>query len=137
MGLNPAFLRLTAMHVDPVDYPQVHLHLDLYTTGAGQDADELTRILRCGVERYGGRFIPSFGVLNDQEGPSEIFVPPDTFRRNLSLARAAGVSEIWVFGANGLNSDYLDALHDSLPLESLPLSSSRRQSEKTHASPRP
>jgi hypothetical protein len=137
MGLNPTFLRLTAMHVDPVDYPQVRLHLDLYTTGAGQNADELTRILRCGVERYGARFIPSFGVLNDQEGPAEIFVPPDTFRRNLRLARTAGVSEIWIFGVNGLNSDYLDALRDSLPLESLPLSSARRQSEDPHAPTRP
>jgi hypothetical protein len=126
MGLNPAFMRLIAMHFDPADYPQVRLHLDLYTTGAGQNADELTRILRCSVERYGTRFIPSFGVLNDGEGPAEIFIPPDTFRRNLRLARAAGVSEIWIFGANGLNSDYLAALRDTLPLESLPLAATRQ-----------
>jgi hypothetical protein len=125
MGFNPVFMRLAAMHFDPNDYPQVRLHLDLYTTGAGQNADELTRILRCGVERYGARFIPSFGVLNDSEGPPELFVPPETFRRNLNLARAAGVSEIWIFGANGLNSEYLAALHDTLPLESLPAAATK------------
>ena len=76
-------------------------------------------MLRCGVERYGAQFIPSFGVLNDAEGPAEIFVPPETLRRNLGLARAAGVSEIWIFGVNGLNSEYLSALHETLPLESL------------------
>jgi hypothetical protein len=125
MGLNPAFMQLTAMHFDPIDYSQVRLHLDLYTTGAGQNAAELTRIIRCGVERYGARFIPSFGVLNDGEGAAEIFVPPETFRRNLDLARAAGVSEIWIFGANGLNSEYLAALRETLPLESLPAASTR------------
>jgi hypothetical protein len=125
MGLNPAFMRLTAMHFDPIDYPQARLHLDLYTTGVGQNANELTRTLRCGVERYGARFIPSFGVLNDGEGPDEIFVPPETLRRNLRLARAAGVSEIWLFGANGLNSEYLAALRETLPLESLPAVSTK------------
>ncbi len=60
---------------------------------------------------------PSLGVLNDNEGPPEIFVPPDTFRRNLQIAREAGVSEVWIFGANGLNDDYLRALRETLPLE--------------------
>jgi hypothetical protein len=69
MRLNPAFLRLTALHFDPLEYPTLHLHLDLYTTGTGQDAAELARLARCGVERYGARFIPSLGVLNDGEGP--------------------------------------------------------------------
>ena len=119
MGLDPAFLRLAAMHFDPLDYEQVRLHLDLYTTGAGQDADRLRRIIRCGVERYGERFIPSLGVLNDNEGPPDIFVPPDTFRRNLQIAREAGVSEVWVFGSNGLNDEYLRALRETLPLEEI------------------
>src|SRR5262249_35591615 len=35
MGLDPTFLRLVAMHFDPLDYAQVRLHIDLYTTGAG------------------------------------------------------------------------------------------------------
>ena len=127
MGLDPAFLRLAAMHFDPLDYEQVRLHLDLYTRGAGQDADGLARIIRCGVERYGERFIPSLGVLNDNEGPPEIFIPPDTFRRNLQIARAAGVSEVWIFGANGLNDDYLRALRETLPLE--PASATRQYSK--------
>jgi hypothetical protein len=29
MGLNPLFLRLTALHFDPANYPQVSLHLSL------------------------------------------------------------------------------------------------------------
>lgn len=120
MGLDPAFLRLAAMHFDPLDYPQVSLHLDLYTTGAGQDPAELWRIVRCGVERYDSRFIPSFGVLNDNEGPANVFVPPETLARNLRIAREAGVGEIWLFGSNGLNAEYLQALHDNLPLEALP-----------------
>ncbi len=119
MGLDPAFLRLAAMHFDPLDYEQVRLHLDLYTTGAGQDADKLRQIIRCGVERYGERFIPSLGVLNDNEGPPEIFVPPDTFRRNLQIAREAGVSEVWIFGSNSLNDEYLRALRETLPLEEI------------------
>jgi hypothetical protein len=117
MGLDPAFLRLAAMHFDPLDYQQVRLHLDLYARGAGQDAGDLAQIIRCGVERYGERFIPSLGVLNDGEGPAEIFVPPDTFRRNLQIARDAGASEVWIFGANGLNDEYLRALRETLPLE--------------------
>jgi hypothetical protein len=120
MGLSPAFLRLTAMHFDPLDYPSVSLHLDLYTTGAGQDEAELRRIMRCGVERYGARFIPSLGVLNDHEGPEAIFVPPETLRRNLRVAREAGVSEVWIFGANGLDDAYLRAIRETLPLEPLP-----------------
>ncbi len=119
MGLNPVFLRLAALHFDPQDYPNVRLHLDLYSTGTGQDAGEFSQIVRCGLERYGERFIPSLGVLDDGEGPKEAFVPPATFRRNLQLVRAAGASEIWLFGVNGLSREYLDALHATIPLEAL------------------
>lgn len=125
MGLNPTFLRLMGMHFDPLDYPNVSLHLDLYTTGQGLPEAEMTQMLRCGVERYGARFVPSLGVLNDREGPEEIFVPPATLRRNLALARASGASEIWLFGVNGLNPDYIQAIRDTLPLEPLSHSAPR------------
>jgi hypothetical protein len=46
-------------------------------------------------------------------------------RNNISLEHLAGVSEIWIFGANGLNSEYLAALRDTLPLESLPAAATR------------
>jgi len=121
MGLNPLFLRLVSMHFDPLEYPQVSLHLDLYMTGDGLASDMTARILRCGVERYGERFVPSLGVLNDGEGPAHIFVPPTTLRRNLQLAREAGVAEVWLFGVNGLNDEYLSALRETLPLESIEL----------------
>jgi hypothetical protein len=107
------------MHFDPLEYPSVVLNLNLYTTGEGLPHDELARILRCGVEKYGARFVPAFGSLNDGEGPEEIFVPVETLRRDLRLARDAGVSEIWLFQVNGLNADYLSALRETLPLESL------------------
>jgi len=119
MGLNPLFLRLAAMHFDPQDYPAVSLQLNLYMTGSGLATDEMAHILRCGVERYGERFAPALGVLNDGEGPEHIFVPTDTLRRNLELARKAGVAEVWLFGVNGLNEEYLSALRETLPLESL------------------
>lgn len=117
MGLNPRFLRMIAMHFDPLDYPAVYLHLNLYTTGTGKSDNDLSRILRCGVERYGEQFIPSYGLLNDGEGPADIFIPPETLQRYLQLARDAGVSEIWLFGINGLNDDYLNALKAVIPLE--------------------
>ncbi len=120
MGLDPLFLRLVAMHFDPLEYPAVSLHLNLYTTGSGLPSDQMARVLRCGVERYDERFIPALGVLNDGEGPEHIFVPPETLRRDLQLARQAGVTEVWLFGVNGLNDDYLSALWETLPLESLP-----------------
>jgi hypothetical protein len=94
MGLNSFFLRRMGLHFDPSEYPMVYLHLNLYTTGAGQPENELSRILRCGVEQYGAHFIPSLGVLNDGEGPEEIFVPVETLQRNLRLAREAGVSDL-------------------------------------------
>jgi hypothetical protein len=119
MGLNPAFLRLAGMHFDPLDYPAVSLHLDLYMTGDSIADETLARILRCGVERYGERFIPSLGVLNDGEGDPSIFVPPETFRRALMLVRSSGVSEVWLFGVNGLNAEYLSIVRDTLPLEPL------------------
>jgi hypothetical protein len=118
MGLNPAFLRLVSLHFDPSRYPTVSLHLDLYMQGTGAPEDEVFRILRCGVEKYGERFIPSLGVLNDHEGPEEIFVPVETLRRNLELARRAGVSEVWLFGANGIG-EYLTVLRETMPLEDL------------------
>jgi hypothetical protein len=119
MGLNPLFLRLVGLHFDPLDYPAVSLHLDLYATGDGLPDDQMARVLRCGVERYGSRFIPSLGVLDDGEGPKSAFVPATTLRRNLELARAAGVAEVWLFGVNGLNDGVLTALHETLPLEPL------------------
>ncbi len=119
MGLDPLFLRLAAMHFDPLDYRAVSLHLDLYMTGSGMTDEALGRILRCGVERYQERFIPSLGVLNDGEGSAAIFVPPETLRRNLRLVRESGVKEVWLFGANGLNSDTIALLHEMLPLEKL------------------
>jgi hypothetical protein len=75
------------------------------------------RITRCGIRHYGERFIPSLGVLNDQEGPAEIFITPEDFRRNLQIVREEGAAEVWIFSANGLNPEYLQALHDILPLE--------------------
>jgi hypothetical protein len=117
LGLNPALLRLTGLHYDPLDYSQVWLHLDLYTSGDGLPADLMATILRCGVERYGDRFIPAFGVLNDGVGAPEIYLPAETLERDLVLARAAGVSEVWIFGVNGLNEEYLAAMQAALPLE--------------------
>ena len=119
MGLDPLFLRLMGMHFDPLEYPAVSLHLDLYATGTGLPEGQMARVLRCGVERYGQRFIPSLGVLDDGEGPKSGFVPAETLRRNLELARAAGVAEVWLFGVNGLNETVLTTLHETLPLESL------------------
>jgi hypothetical protein len=95
------------------------LHLDLYATGAGQPEDDLQRLMRQGVAAYGARFIPSLGVLNDGEGSASQFIPPETFRRNLRIARSAGVSELWLFGVNGLNDAYLQAVREELPLNSL------------------
>jgi len=117
MGLDPLFLRLVGMHFDPLDYPQLSLHLDLYNTGAGRTPGQMARILRCGVERYGARFIPALGVLNDGAGRPEQFVPPPTLRRDLELARTAGVSELWLFGVNGLNDEVVTMLRQTLPLE--------------------
>lgn len=118
-GLNPWLLRLAGLHYDPLDYPAVSLHLDLYTTGAGQSEEGLQRLMRQGVTAYGARFIPSLGVLNDGEGSPSQFIPPDTLRRNLRIARASGVSEVWLFGVNGLNDAYLQAVRGELPLELL------------------
>ncbi len=120
MGLNPLFLRLIGMHFDPLDYPALTLHLNLYATGDGLPDDQMARVLRCGVERYGDRFIPSLGILNDGEGPEELFVSAETLRRDLILAREAGVAEVWLFGVNGLNDAYLSVLREALPLETLP-----------------
>lgn len=117
LGLNPTVLRWTGLHYDPLDYSQVWLHLDLYTSGDGLPADLMATILRCGVERYGDRFIPAFGVLNDGVGEPEIYVTAETLERDLVLARAAGVTEVWVFGVNGLNAEYLEAMQAALPLE--------------------
>jgi hypothetical protein len=119
MGLDPLFLRLIGMHFDPREYGALWLHLDLYQTGSGLGEAQMARVLRCGVERYGERFIPSLGVLNDGEGPASIFVSTMTLRRDLRLARAAGVQEIWLFGVNGLNAEYLSVLRETLPLESI------------------
>ena len=65
------------------------------------------------------RFIPSLGVLDDQEGSASQFIPVDTLARYLAAARRAGVSEIWLFGVNGLNADYLAAIRAELPLDTL------------------
>jgi hypothetical protein len=116
LGLDARSLSLLGMHFDPIDYPAVYLHLDLYTTGQGLPDALLRRVLRCGVETYGEHFIPSFGMLDDHEGPTDRFIPAATLRRYLQAARQAGVSEVWLFGANGLNETYLVALHETLPL---------------------
>lgn len=114
-GLNSRPLSLMGMHFDPRDYPMVYLHLDLYTLGQGLPDVLLERVLRCGVEAYGEQFIPSFGVLDDREGPRARFIPVETLSRYLSAARRAGVSEVWLFGANGLNADTLAAIWAALP----------------------
>jgi hypothetical protein len=118
MGLNPLFLRLIGMHFDPLDYSTVRLQLDLYMTGAGAPDDQLLRLLRllrCGVERYHERFVPSLGVLNDGEGDPSVFIPSDTLRRVLMRVRASGVQEVWFFGSNGINDEFLSILRETLP----------------------
>jgi hypothetical protein len=119
LGLNPIWMRLTGTHFDPGDYPTVSLQLDLYTRGDGLPSAILSRVLRCGVERYGERFIPAFGVLNDGLAADELFVSPATLRRYLQLAREAGVAEVWLFGVNGLDEEYLAVLRETLPLAPL------------------
>ena len=118
MGLDSALLRLSALQFDPLRYRQVSLQLDLYATGAGLPDPVLRRVLRCGVERYGDRFIPSFGVLNDGQAATDVFVPTATLQRYLQAARQAGVGEVWVFGANGLTGDVVRTLHATLPVGS-------------------
>jgi hypothetical protein len=117
MGLDPLFLRLVGMHFDPLDYPQVSLHLDLYAAGAGRSSDEMTRILRCGSERYGKRFIPALGVLDDGAGKPDQFIAPEMLQRDLELTRAAGIPEVWLFGVNGMTENVVRMLHETLPLE--------------------
>jgi hypothetical protein len=120
MGLSPLFLWLLGMHFNPDDYDNLTLHLNLYSTGAGLPADEMARIIRCGVEEYEERFIPSLGVLNDGEGPESYFIPEKTFRRDLMLVRQAGVHEVWIFGVNGLNPRYINTIKEVLPVEKMP-----------------
>jgi hypothetical protein len=119
LGLNPWLLRAVGLHYDPLEYPAVSLHLDLYTTGTGQPEQGLQRLMREGVVTYGARFIPALGVLNDGEGSPAQFIPPETLRRNLRIARTAGVREVWLFGVNGLNAEYLQVVREELPLESM------------------
>jgi hypothetical protein len=119
MGLDPLFLRLIGMHFDPREYPALWLHLDLYAAERGLTEAQIGRALRCGVERYGERFIPSLGVLNDGQGPASAFISATRLRRDLALARTAGVRQIWLFGVNGLNAEYLSVLRETLPLEQL------------------
>ncbi len=40
----------------------------------------------------------------------------DDLRRYLRAACEAGVGEVWLFGANGLNQDVLGALRATLPV---------------------
>lgn len=116
MGLDTALLRLSALHFDPRDYPRLSLQLDLYATGAGLPDPLLRRVLRCAVERYAGRFVASFGALNDGEGNPDAFVPPATLRRYLRAARDTGVAEVWLFGVNGLSDDVVRAVREALPM---------------------
>jgi hypothetical protein len=117
MGLDPLFLRLIGMHYDPQEYAAVRMHLDLYANGQTLSDEQMARVLRCGVERYGEQFIPSFGVLDDGEGVPSYFVSPEILLRDLRLARQAGVSEVWLFGVNGLNEAYVSAIREALPIE--------------------
>jgi hypothetical protein len=116
LGINPIELRAAGLAYDPASYPAVTMQLDMYAILAARQRlpEETARILRCGVEQYGERFIPAFGVLNDGEGPEEIFVTPERLRQDLRLAREAGVSEVWLFGANGLNAEYLAIVREEL-----------------------
>jgi len=117
MGLDSALLRASALQFDPLRYRRVSMHLDLYATGGGLPDPVLRRVLRCGVERYGDRFIPSLGVLNDGQAAADVFVPTATLQRYLRAARQAGVGEVWLFGANGLTGDVIRTLHATLPVE--------------------
>jgi hypothetical protein len=119
MGLNPLFLRLIGMQFDPLEYPAMTLQLDLYMVGVGAPDDQLTRLLRCGVERYHERFVPSLGVLNDGEGDPSVFVPAETLRRVLMRVRESGVQEVWFFGSNGIDDEFLSILRETLPLAKL------------------
>ncbi len=116
-GLDPPLLRLLSLHYDPHDYSMLTLHLALYESPP--DA-EFYRIVRCGVERYGGRFVPSLGSLDDGEGPAAVFLPPERLQRTLQLARAAGVEEVWLFQLSGVNDTSLPIIHETLPVEALP-----------------
>ncbi|MBN1312674.1 MAG: hypothetical protein JXB30_14755 [Anaerolineae bacterium] len=124
-GLDSRLLSSVGMHFDPRDYPMVYLHLDLYTTRQGLPDALLERVLRCGVEAYGEHFIPSFGVIDDGEGPEAQFIPVETLRRYLSAARRAGVSEVWLFGANGLNAKHIAVIKETLPVAILPNQATR------------
>jgi hypothetical protein len=76
----------------------------------------MSRIMRCGVERYGSRFSPALGVLDDGHGTPHEFSHFETLRRDLQLARAAGVSELWLFSVNGLTPSVVQMLHETLPI---------------------
>ncbi len=118
MGLDPDFLRFIGMQFDPLTYPVVKLHLDLYQKGDQEiNAERMARILNCGVSRYKERFIPSFGALADGQGTPDKFTRFETLRRDIQLSRAAGVSELWIFSASGITPDVITLLHESLPLE--------------------
>lgn len=110
-GLDPPLLRLLHLHYDPHDYPVLTMHLDMY--GSMPD-DMFYRIIRCGVERYGGRFVPAIGSLDDGEGPKTAFLSPEQLQRNLQLARAAGAEEIWLFQVSGLNATTLPIIRAML-----------------------
>ncbi len=116
MGLDPLFLHLAGLQFDPLEFPAVTLHLDMYQKGNGLPDARMAQIMRCGVERYGPRFVPSLGVLDDGLGQASEFVPIATLQRNLQSARAAGVSEVWLFGVNGITPSVIQTLHQTLPL---------------------
>lgn len=118
LGLDPLLLRLLSMHYDPGEFQEVTLHLDLYSPNADIPASHLYRVMRCGVERYGPRFIPSLGVLNDGEG-SGTFISRQRLMQNVQSARSAGASEIWLFGLNGITPEIVANLHEIVPLDTV------------------
>jgi hypothetical protein len=113
MGLNPLFLRLTAIHSDPNEYPNTYMHLELSTTGEGLPDERIYKVLRCGVEEYGEKFVPSFGMLNDLKENESLYIPLDTLKRYLVAAQNAGVSEVWLFSLRGLSTETIDMINQT------------------------
>lgn len=110
LGLNPWILRTLGLHFDPNNYSNVTMHLDLHTTGDGIPENDMRQILLCGKEQYRDHFVPSFGSLDDGFASPDVFVPPETLQRDIQLAQASGISEIWVFSVSGLQPKYTDTL---------------------------
>ncbi len=104
-GLLYLLLKALGLEFSAKEYGDYEVKM-LYSSMHGFSGEFMRKEIEKGIAVSGEKFIPAFGVLGKGARGNEKQIPLDIFKRDLSIAKNAGVREVIIYRLGGLRKEH-------------------------------